>query len=84
MEARCPKCQSSEVVDDVRVDDRGESNVTRSMRLTVYQKPGAVVFKGRVHSDVKARVCGSCGYVELFATDPAVLLEAARVRTENR
>jgi hypothetical protein len=45
--------------------------------------PTALMFKGTVYSDVKARVCGACGFIELFAVDPAGLLEGARERAQH-
>ncbi|HEX5215394.1 MAG TPA: hypothetical protein VFV98_08005 [Vicinamibacterales bacterium] len=76
----CPKCQSNEVVDDVRVVDRGDHHSKNDLSVTVYQKPGNLVFKGTVYSNVTARVCGNCGYIELFAAEHRELLEAARAR----
>ena len=80
---QCPKCQSTDVIEDVRVVDYGDHHAVRDLRVTVFRKPAALVFKGTVYSDVKARVCGSCGYLELFAVDPAALLEGARERAQH-
>ena len=79
----CPKCQSTDVIDDVRVVDHGDHHAVRDLTVTLFRNPSALMFKGTVHSDVKARVCGSCGYLELFAANPAALLEGARERARN-
>ena len=83
MDLHCPKCQSNEIVDDVRVVDRGDHHSKNDLTVTVYQKPGALMFKGTVYSDVTARVCSNCGHIELFATAHRELLEAARTRAQN-
>ena len=63
--------------------DRGDHHSKNDLTVTVYQKPGALMFKGTVYSDVTARVCGNCGFIELFATAHKQLLEAARTRAQN-
>ena len=79
----CPKCQSNDVIDDVRVVDHGDHHSIRDLSVSVFRKPTAMMFKGTVYSDVKARVCGACGYIELFAADTAALLEGARERAQH-
>lgn len=80
---QCPKCQSTDVIDDVRVVDHGDHHAVRDLTVTVFRKPTALMFKGTVYSDVKARVCGACGFIELFAVDAAGLLEGARERAQH-
>jgi hypothetical protein len=46
------------------------------VELRVDANPDAVFFKERAYSKCEARVCGACGYFELYATDPVVLLDA--------
>jgi hypothetical protein len=38
--------------------------------------PTAMVFKKSTRSDVHAWICGQCGYLELYADDPADLYNA--------
>lgn len=69
---KCLFCGSSDLIQGVTVldqTDRGED----SLKLGKDRKPYALVFKGRERSYTIARVCGSCGFVHLFATSPAVL-----------
>ena len=69
----CPKCGSSDVIGDARIVDR---TLEEELRVTVQRKPNAKVFKRTVGVTLKARVCGSCGHAELYASDPVRLLEA--------
>ena len=69
---KCPKCGSTQVMNDVQVADALEEN----LKVQVQQKPHALLLKGTVRVPLKAQVCGTCGYTELYATDPKRLLKA--------
>ncbi len=73
---RCLKCGSDAMIPDVRVIDRGENNARKTAEIGVATKPNAVLFKGEVRSETYAMVCGDCGFIELYADDPATLWEA--------
>jgi hypothetical protein len=44
--------------------------------VAVARDPDAIFFTGEERIDTHARVCGECGFVELFAKDPRALYEA--------
>ena len=74
---RCLKCDSDAMIPEVRVIDRGDANSTRhTTELGLATKPDALVFKGEVRSETYAMVCGDCGFIELYADDPAALWDA--------
>jgi predicted nucleic-acid-binding Zn-ribbon protein len=77
-EDNCSKCGSAEVIPDVFVLDRGDQNTQTDLAIAVRTNPDAWLFKGDVRSNLKARVCGSCGFTEFYATDPKALLAAYR------
>ena len=81
---RCLKCGSDGMIPDVRVIDRGESNGRQPVDLGLATKPDAVLFKGEVRVETVARVCGDCGFVEVYATDPAALWDAHVDRVARR
>jgi ribosomal protein S27AE len=76
----CPKCGSPMLIDDVRII---EGMHEQGVEAAVYKRPRAMVFKGTVATPLCARVCGSCGHVELFVANPQALLQAASNRTER-
>ncbi|WP_420455263.1 hypothetical protein [Rubrivirga sp.] len=78
---RCLKCGSDAMVPDVRVIDRGESDMRKTAELGLATKPGALLFKGEVRSETRALVCGDCGFVEVYAADPHRLWDAHIDRT---
>ena len=76
-EVTCSKCGSSKVVPRARVIDRGHyDSESGNVRVGVARKPQALVFKALESSDVYARVCGECGYTELFVDDAGSIYEA--------
>ena len=70
---KCPKCGSTRVMNDVRIV---AGSLEEGVTVQVQKNPHAKLFKGTVGVPLKARVCGECGYAELYASDPASLLEA--------
>ena len=74
---KCVKCDSTHVIPSARVIDRGDLNGT-SMNLLVgvARKPEAFLFKGEEIAEVRARVCGDCGHVELFTRSARSLYRA--------
>ena len=73
---RCLKCGSDSVIPDVRLIDRGDGNARQPTELGVETKPQAILFTGEVRVPTRAQVCGDCGFVEVYAADPAVLWDA--------
>ena len=73
---RCLKCGSGAMIPGVRVVDRGDGDVRKTTEVGLATKPDAVLFKGEVRVETRAVVCGDCGFVELYATDPAALWDA--------
>jgi len=70
---RCSKCGGREIIVDAKAVDRGNGNCPHDMVLITYRKPEAMIFKGRQHTTVSAWVCAACGYVELYADNPALI-----------
>jgi predicted nucleic-acid-binding Zn-ribbon protein len=68
----CPKCGGEDVIADVKVVDRGEYGHAFEMTLARAHRPGALV-GGDKPSTVSAWVCASCGFVEYYADQPALL-----------
>jgi predicted nucleic-acid-binding Zn-ribbon protein len=72
----CSKCKSEKIVPTARVMDRGHySGDAGNLTLVIYEKPDALIFKGSHKGALSARVCGECGYTELFLDNPRELYE---------
>ena len=75
----CAKCGSKDVADCIRLMDRGHgSQDAGDLSARAQTHPSAWLFKGNVRSPLVARVCGACGFVELYVEDPRAIVEAAR------
>ena len=75
----CAKCGSDRVVPHARIMDRGDYNAdSGDLSAVVYANPSALLFKGSQRHELSARVCGSCGYTELYLTDPEGFYETYR------
>ena len=72
----CPECGSSNIVKNAVMHDRGDYNAEGVLQVAVDKDPKAWVFKDRVHSSVRAEVCGDCGFLQPYATDPEQLWSA--------
>jgi len=71
----CPKCAARKTIAEVRVlDENGGVPGNLSVRLD--RNPQAWVFKNPMVLELKARVCGECGYTEFYVTDPGALWSA--------
>ena len=71
----CPACQSSHLIPDVRVVDRSQSFL-QNLTVEVDRRPQAFIFRDSTPSDVRAWICGRCGYMSLFVDEPRELLRA--------
>jgi predicted nucleic-acid-binding Zn-ribbon protein len=75
----CPKCESKEIIEDAEVRDYDSSS---HRPLGVYVKlarpAGGVIKKVTASGELRAWVCGECGYTELYATNYEELLAARK------
>ncbi|MBS1830171.1 MAG: hypothetical protein JST93_33025 [Acidobacteria bacterium] len=74
MDSQCFKCKSEKIIPQVRVMDRGHySGDAGDLSVVSYEDPDALVFKGAKRSSLYARICGECGYAELYVENPREL-----------
>ncbi len=72
----CSKCGSTKIVPRARVIDRGQYGFDAgNVQVGAPRRPYKL-FKLHEKVDVYARVCGDCGFTELFADDPASIYAA--------
>ncbi len=73
---RCVRCGSDAIIPRARVLDRDEGGTHRDLQIEVQRRPNAMLFKRPERSKISARVCGACGYAELFVEAPSALYGA--------
>jgi predicted nucleic-acid-binding Zn-ribbon protein len=66
----CAKCGSSEILPDVPIVSNVDNFSAVPVSGLAYRKPDARVFRGPVPHRLLARVCGACGFTELYIEDP--------------
>jgi len=76
---RCAKCTSGHMIDAAYVADAQGPRVV----VGVDCHPECGALERAVSTQIHACVCGSCGYVELYANKPAELYDMYR-RAERR
>jgi|SRR6185295_248897 predicted nucleic-acid-binding Zn-ribbon protein len=76
--AVCVKCASKDIIDEAEIIDTGQYSYESTLSARIYRNPGGFVFPGRVNSTILSRICGSCGYVELYLQNPRAFLEVAK------
>jgi len=72
----CPRCGSAEVMPRVRVVERAEDGMRHDLQAEVVRRPNALLFKRPERVNLTARVCGACGFTELYVDAPAALYRA--------
>jgi hypothetical protein len=75
---KCPQCGSDKVIPNALVSAADDN--TKAM---VMADPQAILFKGWESSDITARICGNCGFVQLFAKNPALLYSVYQQSLKN-
>ena len=71
--SHCSKCGSTKIVPDAYAYETA-GGVT--LAACVAANPTAIIFKGTQSAYLKARICGDCGYTELYADNAKQLYEA--------
>lgn len=71
---KCPKCQSTKIIPSVRIIDRGDYNIKHNLTVHVYDD--SQLFRYTIHGELKAWICGGCGYVETYVDNPGELYTA--------
>jgi predicted nucleic-acid-binding Zn-ribbon protein len=83
-ELPCAKCGSTRIIPRARLTELAPPGQEESVRAAVTERPEALVFKGDKHVNTYAKVCGECGYAELYVDDPSVLYESYKRSREPR
>ncbi len=63
--------------------DLGDYSAEHTLRVAVDKKPEAWLLKKRTHSYLRAEICADCGFVQVYATDPAALWDAYQTSLSN-
>jgi ribosomal protein S27AE len=75
---RCPSCGSGKIMPHLEIIELAgrDGNTPRNITVSVEQKPGSWWDTKPLHVQLRASVCGDCGYALLAVTNPGRLWEA--------
>ena len=82
-EQACPRCESTRIAEDLRIQTRNRWSET-DLTVVVPGKPVAVFLDRDALFELHARVCGACGYTELYAERPEELYDIVCEAEEAR
>jgi len=75
----CPKCGSHEIIRNAEIRDYDANSYRRLSVYVELRAPQSGFFKTTSESgELRAWICGGCGYTELYATNYEALLAATR------
>ena len=80
-DGRCPKCGSRDILADIEVRDDGRSS-SHPLRVVVEEPEPArhatIWVQGQSTGDLRAWICASCGFTELYTGNLAELQKSYR------
>lgn len=75
----CPKCGSHVLIKDEPIIDRGQYSLPVGYLSFIFQGRKTSPFTHNVaRGEIRAWICGECGYTELYTTNFKELLAAER------
>ncbi|HLK59900.1 MAG TPA: hypothetical protein VKU00_25285 [Chthonomonadaceae bacterium] len=80
---QCAKCGSHKIIPEARIWVRGPSDMTNELQVEVNEKPNALLFKGAHYGVLRAWICGTCGFTELYVNNPEELYTAYEKNLET-
>ena len=68
----CTQCGSDKIIDDAKIEDRLTADRRGPLEVLIgYRSVGALLPDRPERFALRARVCGECGFAEMFVADPA-------------
>ena len=74
-DGNCSRCGGQEILEGVRLKVAGAGSAD-DVRAVV--APTSGMFRQQTGSEMRAWICGACGYSELYVADPAALADRWR------
>jgi hypothetical protein len=71
---QCLNCGSARLIRGVSLEDSAMSGGNAKIHaISFATRPEALIFTEKVYGDVTGVVCGQCGYIAFFASNPEEL-----------
>jgi len=76
----CPKCSATTIIPGVKI--YGHANLEQPLTVKLSERPKNWFSRGtRIHR-LRAWICGTCGYSELYVNDPQELFAIYQARQQ--
>jgi ribosomal protein S27AE len=72
----CPKCSTTTIIPDMKIPEYGHANMEQPLTVKLLERPNKLFNRGKHIHILRAWLCGTCGYTELYVDDPQRLYEA--------
>ncbi|MBQ4818747.1 hypothetical protein [Aquimarina sp. MMG016] len=73
MNPKCTNCGSDKIIEGLNIVDNAADYMKQNLSIETIKNPNAFLFKGSNKYELKAKVCGSCGKVEMTIDNPEEL-----------
>ena len=78
-DSTCARCGSDKIIEDAKVEDRVTVDRRVSLEVMIgYRKGGTLMPDRPQRFALRAKICGNCGFAEMFVADPGKLWSAAK------
>lgn len=71
----CLKCGSTDVVPDWPLPDYHNRSSSVNRQVHIQETPENLIFKNTRRFSIRAKICGSCGFVEHYLKSPGMFYE---------
>lgn len=83
--AACAKCGSAILIHSAQVAPFHRRHGSRQeLQVQVEKDPAAMFMKEAIRSPIRMVICGSCGFVEFYVTNPGELAAAEAERNKGK
>lgn len=72
---KCSVCGSNKIIPKVNLVERGHNHSKNNLSIEIEGDPNALFFKETTKEPIKAKVCCSCGKIDLFIEETEDLWE---------
>ena len=79
MAETCARCGSDKIIDDARVEDRISMDRRVSLEVMIgYRDTGGLRNQKPERFPIRARICGNCGFTEMYVAEPEKMWRASQ------
>jgi rubrerythrin len=72
----CPICSATTIIPDMKIPEYGHYNAEQPLSIKVHKRHGNWFNRWTRSFSLRAWICGTCGYTELYADYPQALYAA--------